>query len=578
MGITQVQTCYNDGVNGESCFSPVTLTQEQDPNDPNLLWDDTPLTVISVNAGRQSDGYDESYPYIEWNYGGIWAGWSAAQGTQLQWYTYLPTLASTAVTDFDQYYFKIDLVSILSGTASNEIGSTGTSLWTDSSRYGEVASPFPSTPYSVWTDYWGYEPDGDGYQSITVKDATQDNVPEHIIVDITMAKSNGAGGPDLLTAKTKRVEFIAWAATNNWTVYDAFPAYSTGTTLDGKAPTGNRPPGEVWSVVSGSWEYASSLIRPDTVGDNLAVFETDVSDYTIHVGIGDVFGDIFLVARYVDSSNYWYGGISDYTGAGADGDPVLVLVSVVAGVETEVDRLVLTGYGSFNSDRTDLRMTVNGENIEVAVDESYITTLSGWTGGDRNGELVASTTSTQHQTATKCGLLGNVPSGSTFGTEVARFGVDQADAFFRFGHPDIIWGADLLTSTVVDTPSAGNNLYFNETATGCGYYVDASTIGYVDVIDAGSLPFTTGEYLVMYTVADDTTSDASKVTLNGTNQPGVWVDLYRANLQFDAVNTSPGAYQEVLLNVSVAVDDGAGAPIPGTQKTRQVKMISDDTE
>lgn len=154
--------------------------------------------------------------------------------------------------------------------------------------------------------------------------------------------------------------------------------------------------------------------------------------------------------------------------------------------------------------------------------------------------------------------------------------------------PNILWGVsstpEPFTSTVVEpTTGAYNNLYFYEGSNGkvappfhssVGYWIDADTAGFGDVIHDDATAFTTGQYLVKYEVVTDVTGHAGEITLNyATGQAGVWVDLFRANIELDALVA--GTRKEVVIAVTVATDDGFGAPVPGSEGGKYVTLISE---
>jgi hypothetical protein len=150
--------------------------------------------------------------------------------------------------------------------------------------------------------------------------------------------------------------------------------------------------------------------------------------------------------------------------------------------------------------------------------------------------------------------------------------------------PNIVWDSTPLTSTVVEASStAYNNLYFYEGSNGkvqapfhssVGYWIDADTLGFGDVIHDDATAFNTGEYLVKYEVVS-VLSGSAAITLNYTpGQEGVWVDLFRANIEIDDT-VADGTEQHVVIDVTVATDDGAGSPVAGSESTKRVTMYAE---
>jgi hypothetical protein len=150
------------------------------------------------------------------------------------------------------------------------------------------------------------------------------------------------------------------------------------------------------------------------------------------------------------------------------------------------------------------------------------------------------------------------------------------------GDPTIVWDTTPLEAYWnADGSNDGGAellLYFYESvqltpaaATGITGRIDGNNF-YVATIDPGG--FGTGEYLLKYEQVTLISGAWSSMVLNFVDQPGVWVELFRADLRLRDL-TDDATVQNVIIDVSIATDDGAGAPVAGTTVTKRVTLYAD---
>jgi hypothetical protein len=164
-------------------------------------------------------------------------------------------------------------------------------------------------------------------------------------------------------------------------------------------------------------------------------------------------------------------------------------------------------------------------------------------------------------------------------------------------HPYGLMGSEVDNSdpTIVwdDTPllaywdADGSNdagaeclIYFYETTKVAGS--DASQAGvvsrldgtetYVDTIDPDGWTF--GEYLVKYERVTLVSGAWTNLYMDFTgDDDGTWYDLFRHDLRVRDLSDD-GTNQHFIIDVTIATDNGAGAPVAGTEKTKRVEMFA----
>lgn len=90
-------------------------------------------------------------------------------------------------------------------------------------------------------------------------------------------------------------------------------------------------------------------------------------------------------------------------------------------------------------------------------------------------------------------------------------------------------------------------------------------------------PFVEGEYGAgEYLVKWDSVSGSGDVLIDGTSgQEGVWFDAHDLFIQLrDTATESPQVEQQRVIDVTVAVDDGAGAPLTCAESTKRVTLVA----
>lgn len=142
--------------------------------------------------------------------------------------------------------------------------------------------------------------------------------------------------------------------------------------------------------------------------------------------------------------------------------------------------------------------------------------------------------------------------------------------------PDIIWGcADPIAATQIKAGYVDNNMYFNEHGSGVGYYED-SVLTSTQFIHADALPFSNGDFVIKFDIVE-VVSGGGDVKLNYTSsQEGVWADAFRADIRLEDP-VSNGITESVIVDITIATDNGAGAPVSGTEAVRRVTFYSERT-
>jgi len=144
----------------------------------------------------------------------------------------------------------------------------------------------------------------------------------------------------------------------------------------------------------------------------------------------------------------------------------------------------------------------------------------------------------------------------------------------------ILWDTTPFTSSREGAGGIYNNIYFYETGysspvteSSCGYWISNVLAGYFPVIDITAGDFLVGEYVIKY----EEVSGSTAVEINySTGQAGVWFDLFRQNIELDDLTNNATPVQAVI-DITIATDDGAGAPVIGTEKTKRVTFFSNRT-
>ena len=150
--------------------------------------------------------------------------------------------------------------------------------------------------------------------------------------------------------------------------------------------------------------------------------------------------------------------------------------------------------------------------------------------------------------------------------------------------PDIVWDTVPL-ETVYIRPAIttlydfDNGIYFfadtiyaGWTATEAAFYQWQKEPVSVPAI---ARTFTTGEFVVSYSVVS-VISGSEVIDVNyATGTEGQWYDLFECNIAINANPVaSPNEAQHQIIDVTVATDDGAGGAVAGTEVTKRVTIIS----
>lgn len=293
-------------------------------SDPEILWtcsDDVSLTVASVAPAGPT--YPNLYFY---ELGG--AGYYLADPGS--WLPRAPSIDTSGGNySTGEFLVKWEIVSVESGDST--VNAT--------------------TTEGVWGDAFRY--------NISIQDTTQNGIPTHIIMDVTVATDNGAGAPVAGTESTKRIAMIAHYDDG----YDARDTFSgiTGTQLTSHTPT----VGGSWTEHSGDFEINSNTCRAVQNGgantDNRAVIDAGVSDCSVYLEVdfnGNDTNGAGIVFRAQDANNHWLLKVDTPVS-----DPTLKLIEVSGGTPTVRDSQAISLATAFGTSTHYMRVQMNGSAI-----------------------------------------------------------------------------------------------------------------------------------------------------------------------------------------------------------------------
>lgn len=365
MGISTVQTCYNDGVTGESCFSPVSLTQEEGAAGSGILWNTNALTsLISLPYGSTAapafvfDGSDAAFGSSR-----VTLSLSAQQKLDV------------ALTDTS---FSGGEYVVMYDNITEHFGDDSATLL----QINNTSDP------GTWYDA--------ANATIDVTDQTA-NSPQRkgqiYSCDIHVAQDDGAGGPLAGTTVTKRCTFYAWAD-DPYVLYDGF-SDTNGTNITAHSPDVDTT-SNGWTALAGGMEIQSGRAVA-TSANSISTFDPGVSDFACHAKVLSYDQDFALIGRVQDSSNYWQLLVED-----ADqSDPIVKLNEVSSGTPTTRASETLTGIGPLGSTNAVYLQLVFGGN-DIVAKFGLMNFFSNILGEDKYCKLTY--TSTSYNTQTKFGI------------------------------------------------------------------------------------------------------------------------------------------------------------------------------
>lgn len=167
---------------------------------------------------------------------------------------------------------------------------------------------------------------------------------------------------------------VSAAAPASFHVEDSFTG-ANGTNLNGWTPDVTNTPGNTWAAVVESWRIVNNRARGTDYLTAVMVIECGAADGTITMPTARGANNNGIVARYVDTSNYWYIRCSAAATAFA-------IVEVTAGTET-----VRASFNDNTNTPFTLTVTLSGNSI-----------AANWNGHD------LSYSSSNHASATKHGI------------------------------------------------------------------------------------------------------------------------------------------------------------------------------
>lgn len=461
---------------------------------------------------------------------------------------------TTEHTGINQWWAKATVVSQASGR--------GTIGWDNGGLAGQ------------WVDLWND-------WELILTDQHHNGIPEDMIVDVSIAPDNGAGAPDTALATTERLRWFAYRGRYDYLISDEF---ARSADLDQDDPpidrTGGFVGGQVWWDVyyresdydhGGLFGYngyvesyvgsvfTDSLYVIDVTETNVQV----VADFKFFYSISESCGG-GIVGRLQDSANFWLLAIKNPAAT----DPVLGLYKVVGGTHNLVASYTLTGKGPLGYNKFySMRLSFDGNDImgEMEMTEA----------GVRVEEPIKLThTDATYNTETDMGLWAE-----NRGVEIRRW----RSYWWPVGFNPIVMDTNPITSTVVDNGTIYNNLYFYEGSNdpnsyhvNAGYWINDTTIGWIDTIDMKLSSIGTDEFILKVTAVSGDTGQIEirefGTVLTGFN---TWMDMFRTDIVLPA---GIGESYTAVVDVTLAVDDGTGNPMAnGPQVTKRVTFVSTST-
>jgi len=334
-------TMHKGGDPGQTSITPVFQP------DPNILWDSTPIycsALVPEDGAGHPGAYADIYftPYANFADGSTGGEYYGHQNLLTQ-----HKVIASEITATGQYLVKWEPVETISGSAKITIDAV-------------------EDMEGVWYDLYNDIVIGFG-------DETGNEVAEHQIVDITVAKDSGDGTPVDGTQRTKRVTFYADRLEGDYLVSDNFVG-TNGTVLTSHTPEVDDV-GTGWVHHAGGFDIQGNDLEA-TATDSRAVIDSGTADVAITalVSYGSISvspittSNLGLIGRAQDSSNYWLFLVD----SAATTSPVIKLMLYTAGTPTIKAQKTLTGLGPLdNTALQAIRLEFSGNSITGSVTAGY---------------------------------------------------------------------------------------------------------------------------------------------------------------------------------------------------------------
>lgn len=500
--------------------------------DPDILWDSTPIfaTRITKNTTSFLDLY---FAYYDTSYGD-------KTGCEFQYHDHMLTNVPVIARSFstNEFLVKWEMVQIVSGS-------------------GYVQIEDAADKAGVWYDLYD--------QIIDQNDTTNDGIAEHCIIDVTIAKNDGNDNPVEGTQRTKRVTFYAYRGDSPYVVEDQFNG-TNGTAITSHNPDTDEV-GTGWVVHAGGFEIQGNDLEGNST-NNRAVIDSGTNNCAITavVEYGDnsvspmTTANLGLIGRAQDASNYWFLVVEN----AASENPVLSLYLYTAGSPSLKAQRVMTGEGPLGDDLFQaIRLAFNDTSIVGTVTvNSYLAVY----------EVRYTSSSLQEET-----LHGIYAAADSVPDNFQRFYITRIGT--QPPDPRILWSEIPISSvTTFEGSFKYEGISFLPTnfigpagTSDCYYQVDDVTENSVSVIGLTSFSpnvVPTGEFIVSYEIVD---SNSTVYANYSPGSEGTWYELVNLTLTvYD--DTANGVANYAVIDVTVATNNGSGAPIPGTSVTKRVSI------
>jgi len=320
-------------VNAEGDAGSATAVPVLQP-DPTILWDSTPIYASRIVPAATSflDLYFAPY---DTTYGD-------KTGCEFYYHHHMLTMVPVISQAFvaGEYVVKWEPVETLEGSALVAIDST-------------------SSADGVWYDLYD--------QIIELNDTASESpqTAQHQIIDVTVARDDGAGAPVEGTNRTKRITFYSFRAPDGYLVEDQFTG-TNGTALTSHTPNTDTVGGG-WANHSGTFQIQGNNLQANSANSRAVI---DSGQYNVSI-TGEVeYGNeasspitssnLGLIGRAQDSSNYWLLLVD----SAATANPVLKLILYTAGVASIKAQKTMTGTGPLGDSLFQaIRLSFSGNDI-----------------------------------------------------------------------------------------------------------------------------------------------------------------------------------------------------------------------
>lgn len=404
---------------------------------------------------------------------------------------------------------------------------------------------------------------------------------EELWAKVYIATDDGLGNPVPGTDAWQWVHFIA----DNGTLNDNYDSFTTGGYLSGRTPDVHST--TTWTAWSGNLRATSGHVTNDddptgTLSQSVIAGSSNNNVASAEVTFATLSYPYALIGRGIDANNYMKFQIEDT----ATANPVISIIRVKSGVETVLSTMTLTGVGPLDGETWTMRF--------AASDDVYLGSLFSATSDDPQQQYHVTASSTDFLFEM---LFGIECSDNVTFTEWFEQNTSEIGRIINYPSPIVMQyvnaqrpnGIALVGVTDDGDSYAGGNLYFYEnsghgligppwhSAAGSYWDEDLNTGFAMAVINADRTSFSPDEFVLKYDVLGEYGSGGSGGPLitfgnYSTGNEGVWFDAWRQNFDLEATVANPGPF-ETEVRFTIAVDDGAGGPLAGTEKTADLMFI-----